>query len=137
MKREEQEAHKRAKHAHQIRDYNAEDAHKRDALRHKRAMEYLNNEAAKAIFLQKNEGRTDGMIDLHGLYVEEALEYANKEFQSALLRNNKVVRFIVGKGLHAKNGKAKIRPALEKICNERGLTHYLDPRNPGVLVVQC
>jgi hypothetical protein len=36
------------------------------------------------------------MIDLHGLYVEEALEYANKEFQSALLRNNKVVRFIVG-----------------------------------------
>ena len=55
MKREEQEAYKRAKHAHQIRDYNAEDAHKRDALRHKRAMEYLNNEAAKAIFLQKNE----------------------------------------------------------------------------------
>jgi hypothetical protein len=36
------------------------------------------------------------MIDLHGLHVDEALEYAKKEFQSALLRNNNVVRFIVG-----------------------------------------
>jgi hypothetical protein len=35
------------------------------------------------------------MVDLHGLYVDEALEYA-KELQSALLKNNKVVRFIVG-----------------------------------------
>jgi hypothetical protein len=60
----------------------------------------------------------------------------------------------LGKGLHAKNGKAKIRPALERLCNEyvgvivstpiilntyprRGLTHCLDPRNAGVLVVQC
>lgn len=36
------------------------------------------------------------MVDLHGLYVDEALEYAKKVFQSALLRNDKVVRFIVG-----------------------------------------
>jgi len=36
------------------------------------------------------------MVDLHGLYVDEALEYAKKEFQSTLLGNNKVVRFIVG-----------------------------------------
>jgi hypothetical protein len=36
------------------------------------------------------------MVDLRGLYVDEALEYAKKEFQSALLSNNKVVRFIVG-----------------------------------------
>lgn len=55
MKREEQEAYKRAKDARKKRDYNAEGAHKRDAMRHKRAMEYLNNEAAKVIFRQKNE----------------------------------------------------------------------------------
>ena len=34
------------------------------------------------------------MVDLHGLYVNEALEYAKQEFQSA--KNDKVVRFIVG-----------------------------------------
>ena len=57
MKREEQEAYKRAKHARKKRDYNAEDAHKRDVLRHnlKRATEHLNNEAAKVIFRQKDE----------------------------------------------------------------------------------
>lgn len=36
------------------------------------------------------------MVDLHGLHVEEALEYAEQTFQSATLRNDKVVRFIVG-----------------------------------------
>jgi hypothetical protein len=36
------------------------------------------------------------MIDLHGLYVDEALQYAKEAFQSAILRNDKVVRFIVG-----------------------------------------
>lgn len=75
------------------------------------------------------------MVDLHGLYVDEALEYAEQEFQ--LARKDKVVRFIVGtpslcrllllrsgldtdlgKGLHARDGKAKIRPALEKLCRE-------------------
>jgi DNA-nicking Smr family endonuclease len=76
------------------------------------------------------------MIDLHGLYVDEALQYAKEAFQSAILRNDKVVRFIVGKGLHAKDGKVKIRPALEKLCKERGLIHYLDPKNAGILVVE-
>ena len=36
------------------------------------------------------------MVDLHGLFVNEALEYAKQALQSAKLRNNKVVRFIVG-----------------------------------------
>lgn len=77
------------------------------------------------------------MIDLHGLYVGEALEYAELAFELAALEDDKVARFIVGmsssktcatsfewsspnpgKGLHAKDGKAKIRPALEKLCQE-------------------
>ncbi|KAH9993999.1 hypothetical protein BJV77DRAFT_961647 [Russula vinacea] len=118
MKREEQEAQKRAKRAHKKREYNAEALHKRDALVRRRAMEDLNKEAAKAFFNKNNKGRTDGMVDLHGLYVNEALEYAKQALQSAILRNDKVVRFIVGKGLHAKDGKVKIRPALEKYCKE-------------------
>ena len=86
----------------------------------------------------------DGTVDLHGLYVAEALAYAKQEFQSVVSRSDKAVRFIVGtfplgiligvrqfemvlyggfpmnlgKGLHAKDGKVKIRPALEKLCKE-------------------
>jgi len=36
------------------------------------------------------------MIDLHGLFVGEALEYAELAFESAVLEDDKVVRFIVG-----------------------------------------
>jgi hypothetical protein len=36
------------------------------------------------------------MIDLHGLYVGEALEYAELAFELAALEDDKVVRFIVG-----------------------------------------
>ena len=42
------------------------------------------------------QGRPDGMIDLHGLYVGEALEYAELAFELAALEDDKVVRFIVG-----------------------------------------
>ena len=37
-----------------------------------------------------------GTVDLHGLSVPEALEYAKEEFQSATLRVDRAVRFIVG-----------------------------------------
>ncbi len=36
------------------------------------------------------------MIDLHGLYVREALEYADLAFELAAPEDDKVVRFIVG-----------------------------------------
>jgi hypothetical protein len=36
------------------------------------------------------------MIDLHGLYVGEALEYAELAFELAALEDDKVARFIVG-----------------------------------------
>ena len=82
------------------------------------------------------------MVDLHGLHVDEALEYAKLEFQSVVPKSDKVVRFIVGtfplkhslvhatlywfffmmatvgKGKHTKGGKAKIRPAVEKLCEK-------------------
>ena len=87
------------------------------------------------------QGRKEGTVDFHGLYVHEAVRYAKQELESASQRDDEVVRFIVGtsinelssvhilngvwmnspdpgKGLHAENGEAKIRPALEKLCNE-------------------
>lgn len=47
-------------------------------------------------FLLWCQGRSDGMIDLHGLYVREALEYAELAFELAALEDGNVVRFIVG-----------------------------------------
>ena len=41
------------------------------------------------------------MIDLHVLYVGEALEYAELAFELASLEDDKVVHFIVGTSLRA------------------------------------
>jgi hypothetical protein len=42
------------------------------------------------------QGLTEGTVDLHGLSVPEALEYAEQKLQSVTLRDDRVVRFIVG-----------------------------------------
>lgn len=42
------------------------------------------------------QGLAEGTVDLHGLSVPEALEYAEQELQSVTLRGDRVVRFIVG-----------------------------------------
>jgi len=87
------------------------------------------------------QGRKEGTADFHDLFVHEAIRYAKQELESASRRGDEVVRFIVGtsinelsgvhvlngvrvnspnpgKGLHTEDGEAKIRPALEKLCNE-------------------
>ncbi|KAH9176278.1 hypothetical protein EDB89DRAFT_1846555, partial [Lactarius sanguifluus] len=123
---------------------------------HKSAMEELDKRAARIIFRENNKVSSDmegGKIDLHGLYVAEAIQVANAQLQTARLRGDEVVRFIVGKGLHSDAGGAKIRPALEDLVTKyvrcvvsdsidrpgshrRGLIHSLDPYNAGVLIVQ-
>ncbi|KAI0256078.1 hypothetical protein BJV78DRAFT_1118450 [Lactifluus subvellereus] len=129
------DARARAKSARRVGDYVAVRRYEEDATMHKNATEELNAEAAKKIFHQKNKGHRQGTVDLHGLHVQEAIQYAEQELQSARWRGDEVVRFIVGKGLHAQDGRAKIRPALEELCDERSLIHSLDPRNAGVLIV--
>lgn len=137
LQRERHEALKLAYNARKRGDYDAAAGYKQDIQRCQSGVEFLNKVAADVIFTKKNKGRPDGMVDLHGLYVGEALEYAELAFELAALEDDKTVHFIVGKGLHAKDGKAKIRPALEKLCQERGFTYYLDPKNAGVLIVHC
>ncbi|KAI0256075.1 hypothetical protein BJV78DRAFT_436718 [Lactifluus subvellereus] len=134
--REMCDARARARSAHEGGDYVAERRHNQVAKARRSAMDQLNTRAAEMIFKQKNKGRKQGTVDFHGLYVHEAVRYAKQELESASRRDDEVVHFIVGKGLHAEDGQAKIRPALEELCNKRGLTHSLDPRNAGVLVVQ-
>ncbi|KAH9061247.1 hypothetical protein EDB87DRAFT_1610768 [Lactarius vividus] len=100
-------------------------------------MKELDKRAAKIFFRENNKNRRDGgKIDLHGLHVDEALQFAEDQLQTARSRGDEVVRFIVGKGLHSDAGEAKIRPALEKAFTKRGLIHSLDPYNAGVLIVQ-
>ncbi|KAH9083553.1 hypothetical protein EDB83DRAFT_2212788 [Lactarius deliciosus] len=132
------EARHKAKNAKKKGRLGAAHAHKQDAIAHEGEMKELDKRAAKIFFRENNKvGRREGgKIDLHGLYVAEAIQVAEDQVQTARGRGDEVVRFIVGKGLHSDAGEAKIRPALENLFTKRGLIHSLDPDNAGVLIVQ-
>ncbi|KAF8200863.1 hypothetical protein BJ912DRAFT_947450 [Pholiota molesta] len=76
-----------------------------------------------------------GEIDLHGLYVKEAISRADQAIQSAKLRGESQLNLIVGKGLHSSGGIAKIKPAIDDLIQKHQLTAELDPNNSGVLIV--
>ncbi|KAI9442247.1 hypothetical protein H4582DRAFT_1267450 [Lactarius indigo] len=124
--REMSEARSRAKSARKKGRLGAAHAHKQDAIAHESEMKELDKRAAKIVFRDNNKNRREGgKIDLHGLYVAEAIQVAKDQLQAARSRGDKVVRFIVGKGLHSEH-KAKIRPALEDLLlNGAWFIHWI------------
>lgn len=78
------------------------------------------NEAANAIFEHRNppDSRRRGILDLHGLHVQEALERLPEMLAELAGGGNsslKSVRILTGSGHHCKGtGTARLRPAVEK-----------------------
>ncbi|PBK85166.1 DUF1771-domain-containing protein [Armillaria gallica] len=103
---------------------------------HKQKMEQLNKEASNWIYHENNRNRKPGEIDLHGLYVKEAIAYTDAALEEAKLRGDSEIRFIVGKGLHSEGGTAKVGPAIKDLMREYQLAAELDLSNSGVLVVK-
>lgn len=97
--------------------------------------ELWNRRAAEYVFLENNADLASDEIDLHGLYVKEAEWVLQKRIAEAQRRHQRQLRVIVGKGLHLQNGVAKLKPAVDGMCREAGLSHHLDPKNSGVLVI--
>ncbi|KAJ7497206.1 cytoplasmic protein [Mycena latifolia] len=103
---------------------------------HQRKMNSLNKEASNWIYIENNKDSKPGEIDLHGLYVKEAIEHTDQALQEAKQRGDSELHLIVGKGLHSPGGAAKIKPAIEELMQKHQLSAELDPHNAGVLVVQ-
>lgn len=103
---------------------------------HQRRMEELNKKAADWIYVENNKDSQPGEVDLHGLYVKEAIERTESAIEDAKRRGDHEVHLIVGKGLHSQGNAAKIKPAIEQLMVKHNLVADLDPDNAGVLVVQ-
>ncbi|KAJ3881859.1 hypothetical protein F5879DRAFT_796715 [Lentinula edodes] len=103
---------------------------------HQRKMEQLNKQASDWIYFASIQDSKPGEIDLHGLYVKEAIERTDYAIQDAKRRGDTEVHLIVGKGLHSSGGVAKIKPAIEELMQKHQLVAELDPNNAGVLLVQ-
>ncbi|KAG8919137.1 hypothetical protein FRC00_011699 [Tulasnella sp. 408] len=106
-----------------------------EGKRHQSEMDRLNREASDWIFEQNNLDSGPDEIDLHGLYVKEAIDHTEKAILSAQNRGDRQIRVIVGKGLHSQGSVAKLKPAIEELMAKHHLACQLDPHNAGVLVV--
>ncbi|TCD67084.1 hypothetical protein EIP91_000597, partial [Steccherinum ochraceum] len=109
-----------------------------EGKRHQQEMERLNREASQWIFVENNKDSQPGEIDLHGLYVKEAITYRIQIVLSRMPSNEEIPRSIsllVRKGLHSRGGVAKLKPAIEELIQKHRLTAQLDPSNAGVLIV--
>ncbi|KZV74401.1 DUF1771-domain-containing protein [Peniophora sp. CONT] len=103
---------------------------------HKTEMDRLNREARTWIFRENNKDNQPGEIDLHGLFVKEAVEFTDKAVVEARRRGDSEIQLIVGKGMHSLGGQAKIKPAIEELMRKYKLVAAVDPDNAGVLIVQ-
>ncbi|KDE04323.1 hypothetical protein MVLG_05204 [Microbotryum lychnidis-dioicae p1A1 Lamole] len=102
---------------------------------HQRLKEQYNDQAAQWIFNENNKVQPRGTIDLHGLYVQESIDFTERAIQNARQEGLPELRVIVGKGNHSAAHVAKIKPAITSLMQKENLTAHLDQHNSGVLVV--
>lgn len=96
-------------------------------------VDFHNKEAAKLHFQAHNVDQPSGTIDLHGLFVKEALQVLEKAAADARKDKQSDLTVIVGAGNHSRDGVQRIRPAVEKWCRDRG--HEFDVVNQGCLKI--
>jgi DNA-nicking Smr family endonuclease len=83
------------------------------------------NSRAAQLILKAQASNTSGEIDLHGLYLEEALD-ATKEFLkfwSHKTTTRETVVIITGACHHSENHRAVIRPKVEEIFRKQHLRY--------------
>ncbi|KAJ7132803.1 hypothetical protein C8R43DRAFT_895446 [Mycena crocata] len=83
----------------------------------------------------RNLSRKIGEIDVHFLFVSEAIKQVEKSLQEAIERGSDRIRVIVGRGLHSHDGRSKLRPAIIAEMQRQGIHCQILAGNPGVLVL--
>ncbi|ANB13871.1 hypothetical protein AWJ20_4822 [Sugiyamaella lignohabitans] len=98
-------------------------------------MDQYNKQAADFVFRANNADSGPDEIDLHGLYVKEAIQALDTRIRAGIQRHESHIKAIVGKGNHSANHVAKIKPAVEELCQTHGIRHEIDPHNSGVIIL--
>lgn len=91
----------------------------------------LHKAAAETIYLHRNGGRPDTSIDLHGLYVNEALGYLQQRLK--IMDRGDKLDVITGAGHHSDDHIAKIKPAVVDLLKKKRLRY--EELNAGELRV--
>lgn len=94
------------------------------------------HEAAVRTILEEQRCLDTGIIDLHGLRVDEALaECAEFLEQHSQKGKYGAVRIVTGVGKHSADGIPKIKPAVEEFLQQRGFRYQHFDMNLGALIV--
>ncbi|KAL7925937.1 hypothetical protein ACQKWADRAFT_283473 [Trichoderma austrokoningii] len=103
---------------------------------HNAKMEEYNRQASDYIFRENNApGRVDAdSIDLHGQFVEEAERILEQRIRADQARGQAHLHAIVGKGNHSANHVQKLKPKVEELCRELGLS-YSTEDNAGRIYI--
>ncbi|TGZ79469.1 DUF1771-domain-containing protein, partial [Ascodesmis nigricans] len=99
--------------------------------------ESLNADAAAAVFASHNP-RYPGEyaeIDLHGLFVSEAVERVEEHLVQCRQRGVQRTRIITGRGLHSSGGVAKIKPEVMRLMQSQGI-RVVESSQGGALEVE-
>jgi Smr domain len=102
---------------------------------HLRKMNDYNKQASDYIFRANNANIPGDTIDLHGQFVDEAEDILRIRIQAAQQQNQSHLHVIVGKGNHSLDHVQKIKPAVERLCQELGLT-YRTEGNEGRMYIE-
>lgn len=105
-----------------------------EGKRHDAEMDRWNKAASDFIFLEENRTVPSDTIDLHGQFAEEAENIVELAIRERKGRGEPHLRVIVGKGNHSKGGVMKVRPRVEQVCRELGLSCRTE-ENEGILFV--
>jgi hypothetical protein len=98
-------------------------------------MENYNSQAADTIFSYLNKNRPLDELDLHGLFVKEAMQKFEERVKECRKKRMKRLTVIVGQGNHSVDGIAKIKPAMVDMAQRLQMQYEIDPKNPGCIVV--
>jgi rRNA processing protein Krr1/Pno1/DNA-nicking Smr family endonuclease len=100
-------------------------------------MRQANIAARDSIYARRNAGTNVQFLDLHGLYVQEALYYL-EHVLSKLLSNDRVdqLECVTGAGHHSPYGHSKIKQAVHNVVVEKLGLQY-EVKNEGSYLIYC
>jgi len=103
---------------------------------HNKKMNEFNEEAVKLIFEANNSKHDADTIDLHGLFVKEALQKVEERIEEQKRNGRDHLVIIVGAGNHSPNHVQKIKPAAVELLQKHHVSLTPDKPNHGCIYVE-
>jgi len=92
--------------------------------------------AAELFFEDNNRDKKKNEVDLHNLYVKEAIFYATQAIKEAKANGLEYLILIYGQGNNSADGVAKLKPAVLKLIEEYKLKCTPGLPNPGCVYIE-